>query len=48
MKSYKVVANGVPLEECNSEIPQPQGKQVLIKTIACGVCHRYSYSRWIL
>ena len=39
MKSYKVVGNGVPLKECNSEIPQPQGKQVLIKTIACGVCH---------
>lgn len=39
MKSYKVVASGAPLEEHESERPVPKGKQVLIKTIACGVCH---------
>ena len=37
MKSYKVVASGAPLEEHESERPVPKGKQVLIKTIACGV-----------
>ncbi|MDA9033316.1 alcohol dehydrogenase [Gammaproteobacteria bacterium] len=39
MKSYKVVASGASLELHESERPVPKGKQVLIKTIACGVCH---------
>lgn len=39
MKSYKVVKNGEPLEEQQVDIPSPSGEQVLIKTIACGVCH---------
>ena len=39
MKSYKVVKNGEPLEEHQLDIPSPSGEQVLIKTIACGVCH---------
>ena len=39
MKSYKVVKNGEPLEEQQEDIPSPSGEQVLIKTIACGVCH---------
>ena len=39
MKSYKVIESGAPLQESESEIPNPSGNQVLIKTIACGVCH---------
>ena len=39
MKSYKVVASGLPLEEQETERPIPKGRQVLVKTIACGVCH---------
>jgi D-arabinose 1-dehydrogenase-like Zn-dependent alcohol dehydrogenase len=39
VKSYKVVKNGEPLEEQKIDIPSPSGEQVLIKTIACGVCH---------
>ena len=36
MKSYQVTGNGLPLEEVISDKPTPKGKQVLIKTIACG------------
>ena len=39
MKSYKIITSGAPLEERISDKPIPKGKQVLIKTIACGVCH---------
>ena len=39
MKSYQVTGNGLPLEEVISDKPTPKGKQVLIKTIACVVCH---------
>jgi len=39
MKSYQVTGNGLPLEEVISDKPTPKGKEVLIKTIACGVCH---------
>ena len=39
MKAYQIVENGKPLKEKNLETPKPKGKEVLIKTIACGVCH---------
>ena len=39
MKAYQVTENGEPLKEKNFETPSPKGKEVLIKTIACGVCH---------
>ena len=39
MKAYQVTENGKPLKEKNFETPSPKGKEVLIKTIACGVCH---------
>ena len=39
MKAYQIVENGKPLKEKNIETPKPKGKEVLIKTIACGVCH---------
>jgi len=39
MKAYQVVANGKPLEEKELETPTPTGKEVLLKTISCGVCH---------
>ena len=39
MKAYQVVENGKPLEQREIETPEPQGKEVLLKTVACGVCH---------
>ena len=39
MKAYQVTENGKPLEEKNIETPSPKGNEVLIKTVACGVCH---------
>ena len=39
MKSYKITESEKPLVEINHETPIPVGKQVLVKTIACGVCH---------
>ena len=39
MKSYKVVKSGEPLEEQQIDKPSPSGKEILIKTISCGVCH---------
>ena len=39
MISYKTSAPGAPLIEVESKTPEPQGSEVLIKTIACGVCH---------
>ncbi len=39
MKAYQVVENGKPLEENELDTPKPSGKEVLLKTIACGVCH---------
>ena len=39
MKAYQVEEPGKPLV-CNEvETPNPQGKEVLVKTISCGVCH---------
>ena len=39
MKSYQVIESGAPLKECELEIPVPKNDEILIKTIACGVCH---------
>ena len=35
MKAYQVIENGKPLEERELEKPQPKGKEVLLKTVAC-------------
>ena len=39
MKAYQVVENGKPLEEKEIETPVPSGKEILLKTVSCGVCH---------
>ena len=39
MLSYQTGAPGAPLIEVESETPVPTGTEVLIKTVACGVCH---------
>ncbi len=39
MKAYQVIENGKPLEEKELETPTPTGREVLLKTISCGVCH---------
>tara|TARA_Y100001958_G_C21148651_1_gene485382 strand:+ start:65 stop:1111 length:1047 start_codon:yes stop_codon:yes gene_type:complete len=39
MKSYQVPEPGMPLQEVDSPTPKPTGKEVVLKTIACGVCH---------
>lgn len=39
MKSYDVVDFGVPLKEIQKATPQPQGTEVLLRTLAAGVCH---------
>jgi len=39
MKSYDVVAFGAPLEPTEKPTPKPQGTEVLLRTLAAGVCH---------
>lgn len=39
MISYQTAAPGAALVEVESETPQPSGTEVLVKTVACGVCH---------
>jgi len=39
MKSQSIVEYGAPLQETESELPKPEGSQVLIKVRHCGVCH---------
>lgn len=39
MKSYHVPEPGKPLELVELQTPEPSGSEVLVKTIACGVCH---------
>jgi D-arabinose 1-dehydrogenase-like Zn-dependent alcohol dehydrogenase len=39
MISYQTATPGAELVEVESETPQPQGTEVLIRTVACGVCH---------
>tara|TARA_B110000483_G_scaffold222740_1_gene279962 strand:+ start:163 stop:1203 length:1041 start_codon:yes stop_codon:yes gene_type:complete len=39
MISYQTASPGAALVEVKSETPTPQGTEVLLKTVACGVCH---------
>jgi len=39
MISYQTAAPGAPLVKVETATPMPQGAEVLIKTLACGVCH---------
>jgi propanol-preferring alcohol dehydrogenase len=39
MKSYDVVDFGAPLEATEKPTPKPQGTEVLLRTLAAGVCH---------
>ena len=39
MISYQTALPGATLVEVESETPTPQGTEVLVKTVACGVCH---------
>jgi len=39
MRSYRVCECGAPLRLLESEVPEPQGTQVLMKVLASGVCH---------
>jgi len=39
MKSYQLVGANAPLELVETETPEPQGTEVLVKVTACGVCH---------
>lgn len=39
MISYQTTSPGGPLARVESETPEPQGTEVLVKMLACGVCH---------
>ncbi|MCG3189476.1 MAG: alcohol dehydrogenase [Burkholderiaceae bacterium] len=39
MRSYQVCECGAPLRLLESDVPEPQGTQVLLKVLASGVCH---------
>ena len=39
MISYQTTTQGAPLLEVSAETPVPRGEEVLLKTLACGVCH---------
>ncbi len=39
MISYQTAGPGEPLVRTETATPEPTGTQVLIKTVACGVCH---------
>lgn len=39
MKSYKVTRFGAPLEEVDEPVPVPKSTEVLLRVVACGVCH---------
>jgi len=39
MKSEAIVEYGAPLQTVESELPTPEGSQVLLKVTHCGVCH---------
>jgi alcohol dehydrogenase, propanol-preferring len=39
MQSYDVVDFGAPLERAEKPTPRPQGTEVLLRTLAAGVCH---------
>jgi propanol-preferring alcohol dehydrogenase len=39
MRAWAVVENGAPLQELEFPTPDPQGTQVLVEVVHCGVCH---------
>ncbi|HEY6513650.1 MAG TPA: alcohol dehydrogenase [Burkholderiaceae bacterium] len=39
MRSYQVCECGAPLQLAESDVPTPQGGEVLMKVLAAGVCH---------
>lgn len=39
MRSFKVTRFGSPLEEMEEPVPVPKATEVLLRVIACGVCH---------
>jgi len=39
VKSHVLTAFGAPLRAVEAPTPQPQGSEVLLKTLAAGVCH---------
>ena len=39
MKAYRIAQWGQPLEEMEVPVPEPKGREVLVKVRACGVCH---------
>lgn len=39
MKSYDVIDFGAPLRATEKPTPKPQGSEVLLRTLAAGVCH---------
>lgn len=39
MISYQTAEPGAPLERVESATPTPQGTEVLVRMVACGVCH---------
>ena len=39
MIAYQTTTPGAALVEVELETPVPQGTEVLVKTVACGVCH---------
>ncbi|MGE3918628.1 MAG: alcohol dehydrogenase catalytic domain-containing protein, partial [Hyphomicrobiaceae bacterium] len=39
MDSYRVVAFGQPLALQSEPTPVPKGREVLVRTTGCGVCH---------
>lgn len=39
MRSYQVCQCGAPLQRHDGQTPEPQGRQVLLKVLAAGVCH---------
>jgi alcohol dehydrogenase/propanol-preferring alcohol dehydrogenase len=41
MIAYQTTPPGAALVEVELETPVPQGTEVLVKTVACGVCHSH-------
>jgi alcohol dehydrogenase/propanol-preferring alcohol dehydrogenase len=39
MRAWAVVENDAPLQEIELPTPEPQGTEVLLETMYCGVCH---------
>ena len=39
MISYQTAAPGAPLQRVETDTPSPQGTEVLVRMVACGVCH---------